>query len=153
MDRKRENTVGQWVLLVENDVLLRMHLAKYLRDCGYKVAEAISVREATVLLKRSYPEIAVVISNVELAGDGFGLSQWLKDNRPELPILLTGTIRRAVAAASQLCKEGSLPTVPEAADVLLQRVQQALAKPREQAHQHEYRPSLQDSGRYPIGSE
>jgi hypothetical protein len=41
--------------------------------------------------------------------DGFGLSQWIKMNRPDLDIVIAGTVPRAVDAASDLCEEGSTP--------------------------------------------
>ncbi|WP_024508549.1 response regulator [Bradyrhizobium sp. ARR65] len=128
MEVRHERPDGQWVLLAEDDVLLRIHLAQYLRDCGYKVAEAISAYEAITILKRNHPGIEAVISNIEIAGDGFGLSQWLRHNRAGLPILLTGTAQRAAEAASRLCRRGSAATASESPNVLLHRIQQALAK-------------------------
>jgi CheY-like chemotaxis protein len=38
------------VLLVEDEVLLRMPIAQYLRDCGYKVIEAVNADEAMAVL-------------------------------------------------------------------------------------------------------
>lgn len=45
------------VLLVEEDVLIRMPLAAYLRDCGYKVVEAVSSTEALMVLQQ--PDVTV----------------------------------------------------------------------------------------------
>ena len=38
------------VLLVEDEVLIRMPIAEYLRDCGYKVIEAVNADEAMAVL-------------------------------------------------------------------------------------------------------
>ena len=38
------------ILVVEDEVLVRMPLAEYLRDCGYRVFEAASVAEAKAVL-------------------------------------------------------------------------------------------------------
>jgi CheY-like chemotaxis protein len=38
------------VLLVEDEVLVRMPIAQYLRDCGYKVIEAVNADEAMAVL-------------------------------------------------------------------------------------------------------
>ena len=40
--------------------------------------------------------------------DGFGLAKWLTEHRPELHVLLAGTVPRAVENAKQLCDEGSM---------------------------------------------
>jgi CheY-like chemotaxis protein len=34
------------ILVVEDDVLIRMPIAQYLRDCSYRVVEAVSADEA-----------------------------------------------------------------------------------------------------------
>jgi DNA-binding NtrC family response regulator len=36
----------QTILVVEDEVLIRLPLAEYLRDCGYRVFEASNVAEA-----------------------------------------------------------------------------------------------------------
>ena len=40
MARELQNGQRGTVLLAEGDVLVRMPIAEYLRDCGYKVVEA-----------------------------------------------------------------------------------------------------------------
>jgi CheY-like chemotaxis protein len=43
--------VPETILVVEDDVLVRMPISQYLRDCGYKIIEAANADEAmTVLL-------------------------------------------------------------------------------------------------------
>ena len=41
------------VLVLDGDVLVRMPIAQYLRDCGYRVLEATSVDEAMTILPRA----------------------------------------------------------------------------------------------------
>ena len=70
--------VQETILVVEDDVLVRIPIAQYLRDCGYKVIEAVSADEAmTVLLHREIV-VDVVFSDIEMPGsvDGFGLAKW-----------------------------------------------------------------------------
>jgi hypothetical protein len=43
------------------------------------------------------------------AHDGFGLAQWIRDNRPGLDVILTGTVPRSVEAAKDLCEQGPIP--------------------------------------------
>ena len=40
---------GETVLVVEDEVLLRLSIAAYLRDCGYKVIEAADADEAVLV--------------------------------------------------------------------------------------------------------
>jgi CheY-like chemotaxis protein len=61
------------ILVVEDDVLVRMPISQYLRDCGYRVIEAVNADEAmAVLLHRETP-IDLVFSDIEMPGsiDGF----------------------------------------------------------------------------------
>ena len=41
-----ETKAQETILLVEDEVLVRMPIAQYLRDCGYKVVEAVNADEA-----------------------------------------------------------------------------------------------------------
>ena len=38
------------VLVVEDEVLIRLVIADYLRECGYKVYEAVNAQEAIAML-------------------------------------------------------------------------------------------------------
>ena len=56
------------VLVVEDDVLIRMAIAEYLRDCGYKVIEAVSADEALAVLEHIEAKLDVVFSDIEMPG-------------------------------------------------------------------------------------
>ena len=114
------------VLLAEGDVLIRMPLAQYLRECGYKVLEATTLDEAKLALGEANSAVSVVVSSLQLAGNGFGISNWVKQHRPDLNVLLTGTPRRAVEVAAGLCSDDSVPT-PLKPQLLLRRIRQMLA--------------------------
>jgi len=121
------------ILLAEGDVLIRMPLAEYLRECGYRVVEATTSEEAKLALGDPKAEVSVVVSSLQLAGDGFGISNWVKQHRPELNVLLTGTLRRAVEVAAGLCSDDSTPT-PLEPQLLLRRIRQMLATRRPPQH-------------------
>lgn len=99
------------ILLVEDDILVRMSISQYLRDCGYKVIEAVNANEAVTVLLEEKTVIDVVLSDIDMKSfiDGFGLSKRLHEQRPELDIILAGTLPRAVHAATELCDEGPSP--------------------------------------------
>jgi CheY-like chemotaxis protein len=101
----------QVVLVVEDEVLIRMVISEYLRGCGYKVIEAMSADEAMIVLQHAEIDVDVVFSDVELPGsmDGFQLSKWLRANRPGVDVILTGSVPRAADAAADLCESGPLP--------------------------------------------
>jgi DNA-binding NtrC family response regulator len=111
---KRE--VQQTILVVEDDILVRMPIAQYLRDCGYKVIEASNSDEAMQVLLHQEISVDVVFSDVEMPGavDGFGLAKWIRQHRPNLDVLLAGTVPRAVENAKGLCEQGPIPKPYEA---------------------------------------
>jgi len=102
---------GETVLVVEDEVLLRLSIAAYLRDCGYTVIEAADADEAMLVLKQPDLDVDVLFTDVEMPGamDGFGLAQWTRANRPGLDVILTGSPPRAVNAAANLCEDGPMP--------------------------------------------
>jgi DNA-binding NtrC family response regulator len=107
------------VLVVEDDVLVRMPIAQYLRDCGYKVIEAADADEAMAVLLHREIIVDVVFSDIEMPGsiDGFGLAKWIRANRPGLDVLLAGTVPRAVEGAESLCEQGPIKKPYEAQTV------------------------------------
>jgi CheY-like chemotaxis protein len=78
------------VLVVEDDTMVRMPIAEYLRDCGYRVLEAGSAREAIATMDGE-GSVNVVFSDVRMPGnmDGFGLAEWFRSHHPDVPVLLT----------------------------------------------------------------
>jgi CheY-like chemotaxis protein len=105
------SAISETVLVVEDEVLLRLVIAAYLRDCGYKVIEAADADEAVLVLTQPDLVVDVLFSDIEMPGsmDGFGLAQWTRANRPDLEVILTGSVPRAVNAAANLCEEGPVP--------------------------------------------
>jgi DNA-binding NtrC family response regulator len=120
--------IQQIILVVEDDVLVRMPIAQYLRDCGYKVIEASNADEAMQVLLHQETRVSVVFSDIEMPGtvDGFGLANWIREHRPGLDVLLAGTVRRAVKGAKDLCEEGPVPK-PYDAQVVHNRIRRLLA--------------------------
>ena len=104
-------SVRDTILVVEEDVLVRMPIAQYLRDCGYKVIEAVNADEAMTVLLHQETVVDIVFSALDMTGstDGFGLSKWVREHRPGLDVILAGTVPRAVNAAKELCDDGPMP--------------------------------------------
>jgi DNA-binding NtrC family response regulator len=78
------------VLVVEDETMVRMPIAEYLRDCGYNVLEAGDASEAIAAMDAE-EHVSVVFSDIRMPGkmDGFGLADWLQSHHPDVPVLLT----------------------------------------------------------------
>lgn len=79
------------ILIVEDEVLIRMMIADELRRAGYCVIEAASAREAAEIVNSGNAEIALVFSDVRMPGsmDGVALAKLIRARRPSVKILLT----------------------------------------------------------------
>jgi DNA-binding NtrC family response regulator len=120
--------IQETILVVEDDVLVRMPIAQYLRDCGYKVIEAVSADEAMAVLLDQETIVDVVFSDIEMPGslDGFGLAKWIREHRPGLDVVLAGTLPRTVERAKELCEAGSIPK-PYESQVVHNQIRRLLA--------------------------
>lgn len=118
------------ILVVEDEVLVRMAIAEYLRDCDFKVIEAVNADEAFFVLQQDDLEIDVVLSDVEMPGsmDGFALARWVRENRKNVDIVLAGTPSRAAQAASDLCERGPLLAKPYEPGAVVDRIRRLIAK-------------------------
>ena len=92
------------VLIVDDESAVRSVLCEFLRDCNFHPLAAASAEEAIRLFHLGIA-IDLVFSDVRMPGelDGYGLAQWMIENRPDIPIILaTGEMGKCNAAA-QLC--------------------------------------------------
>jgi DNA-binding response OmpR family regulator len=97
------------ILVVEPDILVRMTIADYLRDCGYKVFEAATADDVMIVLG-AQQTVDIVFAEVQLGGgmDGFGLAQWVRGSHPGTDVILTSGVGDAAEKAGDLCDEGPL---------------------------------------------
>jgi DNA-binding response OmpR family regulator len=118
------------ILVVEDEVLIRLAIAEYLRECGYKVHEATHAAEAVAVLESSEVSVDVVFSDVVMPGemDGFGLARWVRANRPGVEVILTSTVDRSAEVAGMLCEAGPLMKKPYEPQSVVERIKQLLAK-------------------------
>ena|SRR5579872_3677003 len=119
------------VLVVDDEVLVRMVIAAYLRDCGYRVVEAANADEAMLVIEQDEEgAVSVVLSDVEMAGeqDGFALANWIRRRRPACEVILAGTAARAAEAAGDLCEQGPTLAKPYEPQAVLDRIRRLLAR-------------------------
>jgi len=126
--KKPDGDDPEVILIVEDEILIRMVIADYLRDCGYKVIEAASGDEALILLQQKDISVDIVFSDIEMPGetDGFALAQWVRQHQPDTEMLLAGTPPKAAETARDLCDDGPLPKPYDHA-VALNRIRRLLA--------------------------
>jgi len=117
------------VLVVEDEVLIRMAVSDYLRECGFRVVEAGSADEAIEVLK-SGTAVDIVFSDVNMPGslDGFGLAQWIRRERPQLKVILTSGVTRKAKEACSLCEDGPFLEKPYNHGDLERHIRQLLAR-------------------------
>jgi CheY-like chemotaxis protein len=94
------------VLIVEDEVLVRLVLAEQLRDCGYRVLEAGNAVEAIAVLEADIG-VDVLFTDVQMPGpqDGFGLVRWTRQHRPHIEVIVTSGHDRTAHPACDLREE------------------------------------------------
>jgi CheY-like chemotaxis protein len=78
------------ILVVDDEILVRLAAADHLRQAGYTVLEAADADEAVKLIVADR-SIELVFSDVHMPGemDGNGLRAWILRERPYIKVLLT----------------------------------------------------------------
>jgi DNA-binding response OmpR family regulator len=106
------------ILVVEPDVLVRMVIAEYLRDCGYRVIEGVSAQDVWAVLEMARP-IDVMLIDMKLTGTegGFSVASRLRQTHPDIDVILTSGITGAVQECHELCEEGAIKKPYQPKDV------------------------------------
>jgi CheY-like chemotaxis protein len=83
------DTAGRSILVVEDEVLVRLLITDELRDAGLRVVEAGAALEALAYV-RADPDIQVVFSDVRMPGpiDGLELMRRIRSEFPHIRIVL-----------------------------------------------------------------
>ena len=94
------------VLIVEDEVLSRLAMAEYLRDCGFHVIEAASGVEAQQLVLAGL-KVDLVFSDITMPGgvDGIDLALWLMVQCESTKVILTSGLPDALMKAQSACNQ------------------------------------------------
>lgn len=78
------------ILIAEDDELIRILVAQYLQEAGFKVIEAFNAGHALALINEGGRPIDLIFTDVQMPGemDGHALAQWLERHWPDIPVLL-----------------------------------------------------------------
>jgi CheY-like chemotaxis protein len=117
------------ILIVEDEVLIRMSLGLHLEECGFAVLEASNAAEAVQIIKSPPLKIDLVFSDVRMPGemDGAGLAKWVKANFPYLPIFLASADSKKVELAKELCAHEAFFSKPYDVKKVVEQIRQILA--------------------------
>lgn len=118
------------ILVVDDEVLIRMPIAEYLRDCGYRVIEAANGDEAIAVLTATDCKIDLILSDVQMPGtvDGFALARWVRQHLPDIEIILTSGYAGAAQQSKELCIEKNFVPKLFEFERLLHHIKQSLAR-------------------------
>jgi DNA-binding NtrC family response regulator len=122
------------VLVVEDEVLIRVSVSDFLRECGFAVLDASNAAEARTILEAGVV-VDLVFSDVQMPGeaDGFALARWVRDHHPDVRVILTSGVVRMSEAAADLCGEAGFLAKPYDNALLADRIRQLLARGRRAA--------------------
>ena len=117
------------ILFVEDEALIRMDMAEFLRECGYRVHEASDASEALEALQAKFA-IDLVFTDVNFPRGmtGVELADWVLTNRAGAKVIVT-TGRGVPTALAP--KVGKMLPKPYTGRDLHARVRQALSSPQE----------------------
>jgi CheY-like chemotaxis protein len=117
-------TERRTILVVEDDVLVRLMITAELRKRGFAVIEAASADEAIAILQ-SRIAVDLVFTDVHMPGrvDGLGLTAFVREQRLQLKLIVTsGLVTRAPAGLADafIAKPYSPAEVIKSIDRLLE---------------------------------
>jgi DNA-binding NtrC family response regulator len=97
------------VMVVDPDVLVRMTISDFLRDCGYRVIEGVKAEDVWTVIA-SKIALDVVFAEVQLSAErtGFELAKELRQTQPGIDVILTSGIADAAEKSSDLCEQGPI---------------------------------------------
>jgi DNA-binding NtrC family response regulator len=91
------------ILVVEDEVLIRLAVCDHLRQVGYRVIEGSNAEEAQRVFRAGEP-IEVLFSDIDLGSgmDGVALAEWVRAEYPAVRILLASGVARGGEPTSGL---------------------------------------------------
>lgn len=93
------------MLVVDDEAMIRLSLAEHLEEKGFQVRMAGNAAEAVAILQEQGCIVNLVFSDVRMPGemDGIGLSRWIFENRPNIPVILASGDLGKTTAMHDLC--------------------------------------------------
>jgi len=85
-----ESTNNVAVLVVEDEILIRMAIADSIADAGFVVYEAANADQAILILE-AHPDVRALFTDIDMPGsmDGLKLAAAVRDRWPPVKIIIT----------------------------------------------------------------
>lgn len=122
-----ETGIARKIMLVEDELVVRMSLADYLEDSGYEVSQVDSPHEALAILANALPDL--VICDYKMPGmSGMEFLEHMRREFPAIPVIVfTGLADDSladelVAKGAAACLFKPLPTLK----VLLETIEKTM---------------------------
>ena len=120
------NPPAATILFVEDEPLVRMEMAEFLRECGYRVHEASTSKEAIDVLEAKFV-VDLVFTDITMPGllDGADLARVVMSEYPATKVVMT------TGVASNAADLATLPLLhkPYSFDDLRRLVERLIGKP------------------------
>ena len=114
------------ILVVEDEILIRLAIADYLRNGGFRVIEASSASEALSVFAAGEP-IELAFSDMNMPGrmTGGDLALWIHEHFPDVKVLLTAS---DVAVSKDLTGDAPVVRKPYSTDAVLAEIRRLLCR-------------------------
>jgi len=126
---KPEGERAPTVLVVEDDVLLRLAASDHFRDAGLAAVEAANGEEAQSVLDAGVA-IDLVFSDINMGDgiDGIALATWIAARYADIPVVITSGLQNALNEAQAECPQAKAFILkPYDYDALVRRVRGIIA--------------------------
>ncbi len=116
------------ILVVDDEPLIRFTISTYLQESGFIVLQAKNADDALAMIQNRDNAIDLIFSDITMPGsiDGLGLANWLRSNRPDLPIILTSSEAKRVAIVRQLFANEPFVVKPYDAELLVAQIARSI---------------------------
>jgi CheY-like chemotaxis protein len=112
------------ILVVEDEPLVRIFVADFMSEVGFKVLETVDADEAMTILK-ARPDVLAIISDVEMprgSMSGFALARAVRERWPGIGIVITSGRERP--GPDELPEDVVLLAKPYLPETVIQVIQQ-----------------------------
>jgi DNA-binding response OmpR family regulator len=115
------------ILVVEDEIMIRLMISQYLRDSGFDVIEANNAQEAVRVLLEF--KVDLVFTDLQMPGsmDGTGLARRIRTEWPDMKVILTSGAIAASALPADLRDHATLVQKPYRLDAVEERIRALLS--------------------------